>query len=705
MGRQYWALQAPGEIGGTLLEKAKNYMDFLRKGGYWERASKAYAMYAGYSTNNTSATSSRITSGGEQGELLHTVENHFANIVDHNVNTMTATRPNAQFFAGNSNSTTLSSASIANLIGEHYLTDKGLEDIYRLMAKRAWLESECFLYMPWNFDIGDIDQEMPINPETGKPNRLGDIEYHLCGISDVVRDFHAPDFATLKWGMFRTWQHRYVLASAYPEHYDAICSVEPSEDQKDFLRANPQNKYRDETDYIPVWDFYHYPCDISGLEAGKYVRVLSENIVIPMGPYPYGDKAVGVRLTAGEKADSCMSKTPAWDMLGLQDQINAMDSAMVTLQLNRGIGNLLAPVGANVGNAKLGDSMQVITYAGEKPPQPLQWPDTPPGMFGMKREKVSTIETIGRTNSVVRGNPSDNIGADASGAKLAMFPALAVQANNDFEKFYANTVRDSMMLHMHRLVAFGGKGQRLAKMVGKNNEYQVKKFKASELEGIEYVRVDIGNPATRTIQGKMMLAKDAVQMGACKSFDQYLELITNGTWDPMFEGSLNNQRYIRSENERMMAGIRCQVLWTDPWWQHIPGHLEALNNPGLREQTPENELAKTIIFDHLQEHLRDMRNPNPSIVIATGGVEAYEKWQAMQQAMIQMAQLGIQMPGEPLPQIPGAPMPPPPPGSGPMMPENIVASPEGAQMARLPGMPRNPVTGDKLTVTEGGNIQ
>lgn len=689
----YWAASPKDEIGGLLFEKVRLYHDFLRQSGRLEKIKKSFAVMSGGSVDGTGKVSWEISRSGEQGELLVTAENHYRNIGNNLHTLITAQRPTIQCKAANTDAKSLSQTLVADSVIDQYLTERKIETLLKRAAKNAIFLSEGFVAILWDAqageDVGPAPESLDalLAGEQVQTIKSGDIQAVTLSPLDVMRDVCATSFDALDWVMLRTYVSKFELAARFPELAGRIIQRSDkgeSDWSAFFARKNA-------TDLVAHYTFIHKRT--RAMPQGRIVQLLDSDCVLFDGGSPYSDLPV-YRVVPDELEGTPFGDTPMWDLLGPQDAINAIDSTIITNELGRGIGNILVPRNANISVEALSSSMNEVKYDGQQRPEPLAWPATPSEFFAYKREKVSVMEVLSGVNSVVRGSPSQAVGADASGAKLTFIQAQAVQSNSNLEKSYVDLVRDVCLAILHRFKDFGGQFPRMARMVGKANAFMVKEFTADDLKSIERVKVDVGNPMMRTVSGRMAVADKLVEMGVINpaipgAAEQYLMLIKAGTYEPMIEGAQTQQMRIRAENERLMEGGDVTALISDPHWVEISQHLSLLDNPSLREPTPENEAIQTTILEHVQEHIEFLRTADPLMVALRGGPQALE--------ILKIAQN---------PEASGL-TPQAAPNVNPETGATQITNPEASRqqmpgMPSMPSMPTNPQTGQPAEMPATG---
>ncbi len=671
-------------------EQFEKWLRWNKEVGRTHLIRKSFATIYGATINGTGNVSWRVTPGGEQGEQLFSFENHYASISENLHTLTTSNRPVVQCGSANTDYKSLSQALLANGIAEQYLTERELETLLKDAVKSAIDTTEGHILVEWDSLAGEPIGPNPQHLEevqagARKPQdvamvKAGDVKYTPLGPLDVARDPKVRGFDKLPWVITRSPESKFELAAKYPELSGRILALAPTEDERaGSLFLGRAGDY--ESDQLYVYTLFCFKS--AAMPQGRILRYLTGGIVLLDAPIPYDDNPVK-RIFPGTLKDTSCGHSQLLHLLGPQDTVNALDSAITTNQLGRGIGNMLVPEGANIQVDKISTSMNEITYSGDKEPKPLEFPATPAELFNYKQEKIRAMEVLSGVNSVVRGSPSESVGADSSGAKLALIEAQAIRSNSGLDASRADLIRDVILATIYRLRDFGGDVRRLAKIAGKANQYMVKEFTSQDLSDIDRVTVDVGNPAMRTVAGKMAVADKlrevAMQAGRPLSPEQYLFLVKTSTYEPLIEGEQTTQMRIRAENEALMEGLGThRALIADPHWTEIPQHLSVLDNPALREETPENEAIIQGTLDAVQEHIDWFKAMPPELVAMRGGPEALALWQQVQAAIAP-------------PVVPGAPGAPVSPGQVPPSGADQVTNPEASRPEQpgMPGLPSNP---------------
>jgi hypothetical protein len=711
-------LVPPKDIGSAVFTRCiRPFYNFVRASNLLTIWQKSVAQAIGANAKN-GAVSWDIREGGEQGELKFSVENHFRAIGDHKLNITTAQRPVIQCGAANSDKRSLEQTMLADGLVEFHLTERELERLLRMAAKKAVYQSEGFIEATWDAMSGDdvgaapadlgaaLDaQESGEPPPPARPMKSGEPAFFCLGPLDVVRDVRAQSWsdAVKQWVVTRRWVNKYELVARYPEKREKILGLQFSGNSEFNARVENMRGMKDgDTDLVPFWTLY-IPRGVI-VEEGRLVTLASEDCVFFDGPMPY--RRVPLAREAPDEIEGTpFGWTPMFDLLGPQEIVNAADTIILSNQ-SRAVGNIMQDDDANVTKEQISGNFNIFTKKRGTEVAPMEFPATPAEFFSYKDQKIAGMQALVGTNGVAMGTPNAEIGNDSSGAKLALITETAMRNNSGFEQSHVDAVRDTALNVIHLYRDFGGSLERKVKIAGKSRGYLVKSFTADDLADIDRVKVDVGNPMLRTTAGKMAVADKAVELGIIKQgeLDKYLHLLREGTADPLLEVEQSQLLRIRGENEALLEGQQVhRALISDPHWKEIPEHLSLLDNPSLREPTPEAQAIQQAVLAAVQDHINQFQAMPPWMVLMRGGPEALAMWQ-------QIATMGAPpMPGEPTqtpPPVPGAPSGTPPPKKGDA---SQALNPAGSKpgLPGMPSMPTSPLTGEPtdLSAPPGAPLQ
>lgn len=117
-----------------------------------------------------------------------------------------------------------------------------------------------------------------------------------------------------------------------------------------------------------------------------------------------------------------------------------------------------------------------------------------------------------------------------------------------------------------------------------------------------------------TTAGRVQMAEQMLQMGLIKNPKEYFQVINTGSLESMYEGDMNELLLIKKENEYLMTGREVIADLLDTHAAHIMEHRNVMADPDLR-MNPE---LRTVVQQHIQEHIDYLRNVDPDLLMLTG---------------------------------------------------------------------------------------
>jgi hypothetical protein len=632
MDNQYFAAKEPDKTADVLLRKAETFYNTLNSNSYIDKIRKMWEAYHGiYNGNGT--TNHQISFTGDQGELVNLPVNHLRNLAQHIFVMLTTNRPIMEARAVNTDYKSLAQTYLANGVLDYYMREKHLEDSLKKAAEMAIVLGAGFVKMEWNATAGDL---YDADPETGEMDYEGEIEFSNLSPLDVVFDGTKESW-NHDWIMCRTFKNRFDLIAKYPELESKLMSVKTKTENTIHKLSFFSN---DETDDIPVYEFFHRRTE--AVPDGRYLLFAANDIILLDVPLPYRQIPI-FRIAPADIMGTPYGYSPLFDIFPIQEGINSLYSTIMTNQAQFGVQNLFVPRGADIEINSLEGGMNIIE--GNAPPEPLNLTQTPKEVFEFLNMLIQSAETISGVNSVARGNPEASL---KSGTALALVQSMALQFISGLQQSYVKMIEDVGTSLIAMLKDFATTPKVIA-LVGKNNRPLLKEFTGEQISAINRVVVDVGNPLSRTIAGRVQMAEQMLQMNMLKNPQQYFQIINTGRIDSAYEGEMDELLLIKRENERMMEGEVTQVSPLDQHSMHIMEHRAVLADPDLRTDP---NLVRAVM-DHIQEHLDSLRNVDPALLEMIG-----EKPLPPPISMAD-AQMQAQGGGEP---PPGGPQAPPPPG-------------------------------------------
>lgn len=680
----YFAAREADEVAAVLTRRSTTFYQNLYNNQFIDKLRKMWRFYHGAFTTSVSGAH-EVTFTGDESELVRLPVNHFRNLARHIYNMITSNRVVMEAKAVNTDYKSLSQTFLANGILDYYMRQKNLEECFKLATEYAIVLGAGFVKLGWDVSAGE---PIDFDEETGQYNFQGDVSFTALSALDVVVDGSKENWDN-DWVLTRTWKNKYDLAAKYPELKDEIIGIRTKGEQ---LYTRFSMWTNDETDDIAVYEFFHKPTD--SLPEGRYIMYLDGNVVLLDAKMPYRQIPV-YRIAPSNILGTPYGYSPMFDVFPIQEAINATVSAIMTNQNAFAVQSLFVPRGADIAVNTIGEGMQIVE--GNAQPVPLNMTATAKETFDFLSTLIQQGETISGINSVVRGNPEASL---KSGTALALVQSMSIQFMSELQNSYVKLV-ESVGTAILMMIRDFAASPRVVAIVGKNNRTALKEFMGEDLNSINRVIVDVGNPLSRTISGRVQMAEQLLQMKLFKSPEQYFMVLETGKLETAFEGDIQQLLLIKRENEMFLDGKNPLVAPTDSHSLHINEHNSVLSDPSLRENP---ELVKNVM-DHIQEHLDALENTDPRLLQIIG--------QQPIQPLEQMMNAGGQ------PQGPGEGVPPANSVKGNTM-EGVLGAPNGGEnnisggaidnpngenLPNLPQVPAENLVNPSLQDNSLGNVQ
>lgn len=646
----YFANLEQEELAQELHTKIKENEQYILDNGLltlWKNSMRTY-------TKNGDSLGAILLSG-EYGEYSNIGVNHYRNLLNHITSMTTQQKPSFEPVATNTDYKSQSQTVVARSILEYYMNEKHLDRLTKQAVQYAILYGEGFVKCEWDSSEGEI---YDYDPETEEPIYNGDMEYDSYPPYDVFRDIHQVDNNDRDWYIVRTYVNKYDLAAKYPEIYDEIVELSDTKNKITEMR----NTYNHKNDYvIPVYEFLHKKTP--SVELGRRTLFLDGEIILEDGPLPYKTMPI-FRITQEDYQEKPYGYSVAFDLLPMQKAIDDLYSIILTNQRTFGVQNILLPKGHNLTVDALGSGLNVLEYDSQAgKPEALNLTATPVEIFNFIGQIEAQMQTISGINSVARGNPEASL---KSGSALALVQSQAIAFNAVLQQSYIQLLQDVGTATINIIKDYA-RTPRVLSIAGKSQRTMVQEFTGEDLDTINRVTIDVGNPLASTTAGKVQLAENLIANGMVKDPQQYIQVLTTGRLEPVIEGEQAELLNIRSENEDMSMGKYVPVLAVDNHRQHILEHKALLASPEARRNP---QLIQTI-SEHINAHIAELSNPeNVNLFMMLG----QEPLQSMQ--------------------------PPADPNMGAMGDMPLDATNPVTQEAgnvQLPSMPTDPMTGEQYT--------
>lgn len=588
----YFAARSPETTAADLLKKSRTYFNVLESNRYLDKIRDMFRFY--YGNFDDASKAHEISFTGEQGELVRLPVNIFRNLARHIHSMLTANRPTLEAQSVNGDYKSKSQTYLANGILDYYMRQKGLEEKVVDAAEMATVLGASYIKMEWNAMAGEIHDA---DPETGEAEYEGELEFSILSPLDVVVDGTKETWEASEWVLTRTYLNRYNLIAKYPEKAEEIMSMETKNVATNYRLALFSN---DDTDDIAVYEFFHKKTE--AMPNGRYMLFVASDIVLLDLPIPYRNIPV-FRLCPSKIMGTPYGYTDMYDVFPMQEALNSLYSAMMTNNNAFMVQNLFVQRGADLTTASLAGGLNIVE--GNAKPEAIQLTATAPETYQFAELLSHLADTQVGVSSVTKGAPEASL---RSGNALALVQSMSLQFQSPFQQQYVKFLENigTTLLDILKDYATTPK---LVTLVGKNKQPYLKEFTGDMIGDIKRVKVDVGNPLSRTLAGKTEIANNLLQAQQIDA-KQYIQVLETGDLESLLHSDMADLLLIQSENEWLMEG---KDIYADPFDNHdlhLKEHRAVISDPELR-QNP--ELMRKV-HDHMQEHIDMMRTVAPDIL-------------------------------------------------------------------------------------------
>lgn len=717
----YWAAAPAEQLASSMRARAELFrkrLDTEGRTAIWRIAERTYYGKDGAGGYSNSVA---VTFGGDEGERVQLVENHYRSILQGLLASGGQQRPAFDARALSTDHEAMQQAPLVKGILDGYFRSAHLEQIVIDTARMSLMLAESFTALRWNTSLGrvrgratrpkydedghettEMVEQAPaaILDENGAPVaeeddpglppllveqtvmeeydvREGDVDAQTFSPIEVVRDLDAPTSA-LAWCMLPYRENAWELAAKYPNRRRGILAQRTQPRWPTSALDGDEDRPLEGDDLVTVWYLYHLPTD--AMPKGRYAIVCGDEVLFD-GPMQLSEIPV-YEMVPEREMRSASGFSPTYDLLAMQAAVNEVGDVMLSQHTAVGTQNIVAPKGTDVETKLISRGLGLIEYepvpgvTNLGAPQALQLLAISEHSYKIKELLIKGMETLSGLNSVARGDPPPQL---KSGAALALVQSLVTSFNSNFQ--------GARVMHLERvatglvkLLQVFAKTKRVAETVGRSQRAALKEWSRDELKGVQRVAVEIGNPILDHASGKLELANMLLQNGALKDPAAIIQVVNTGRIEPTFGGELSARENLLRENDELLDGKPVQVMSLDDHALHVFEHRGVLDNPGVRQ----NPALVELVMKHIAEHEAAFRALTPTL--------------AMLSRQSVMPPPPPETLGAPLPG--GAPNGPPdaaPGGGASSKPPVERAQPLGqAGGSNMPLMPKNPMTNERV---------
>lgn len=613
----YFATKPTQELLAEVNKRIDIFHRYKERTGEAKKWRRSYDLYFGQHVKNEDGT--EVAHVGEDEELTAYGINYYRNLVKHVLALTCSTKPTFDYKAKNSDLDSQRQARLAGNIIDSYLTEKRMGRHMKQAAERALVFKVGYTYTPWNPTLGNAVQTLPVLDEQGGVKRdedsgqpvlkvkyEGDPEIVSKSPWDVAHDITLREWAKNKWVCVQEWENKYDLAAQYPHLKDQIEGYSYDKKKAQYQYTHRLASFENETDdLIPVQHFYHLKTD--ALKAGRYTKFIGEDIALYDGPFPYRKALPIQRITPGEMFDTVDGYSEFYDIMVLQQVLNLTYSTILSNQTPLGVQAIWMPGNANLAVEQIGKGLVLLKGGSpESAPKPINLTSTPAEIFKNGEAVEAHMMKLSGINSAVTGD--GNLEAK-SGVAIGRLQAMAIQFSSNFQQSWAELQEDVGTFMLHLCQDFADT-KRMIAIAGKVNKGAMTSWSKKDIEQVDRVTCDLGNPLFRTFAGREDLANKLLDKGLIKDPQQYIGVIETGTVEPLLEAPRSKRELIRKENEVLLEGKPVLAMAGDTHIQHCQEHQVILDDPEIRMRANMGDQLAIQIVQNTIAHIMEHKNLN-----------------------------------------------------------------------------------------------
>lgn len=543
--------------------------------------------------------------GGMVRRPPRVVINHLYDFVEQWVSRLTRYRPAVAIYPATAEEQHTEDAKIAKDVLDYVWYINNIDKYNQEFVRQVKIFGESYMWITWDPNKGDLHPDwvaaqkqgirVPVLDAEGKPVlsesgkelfiqkavRTGDIKYEVTPPWHVF-DMPCRSRDKIDWSIKRSIFNIDYLKAKYPEKADKIKKDDMGLGTTlNALYSLDIGQMRDE---VIVYELYHRSTEF--LDKGRYIKftktAILENTELPYehGKIPY------IYLDDIQVPDQIRGMSFFQQLFPLQHQINACASLIYKAFVLLAHPKIVAEEGSVDINQLLNDST-VILHNGSAPHLMSMNP--------ISMELFTYINKLEETLEKLSGIFTMSRGQAPSGVRAAK--ALRVlEEQEDKRAFVMATKYNEVALIENARMSLSTMGSladdsdgRLARILGKDNDYRIRKFKAANLAKPYDVRIENStalsqSPAAR-IEELTELAQVRLPPDSVITRGQFINLL-DMTADEQFKDiATRASRCAMSENDDMLSGVQVAPPTPDEdLITHWTVHLQQVQGRDFKER-------------------------------------------------------------------------------------------------------------------------
>jgi hypothetical protein len=595
VAEKYFACKSAEECINDLGDKQEQFVKYITSTGrlyFWRNSFQQL--------NNGLFIMGGISRYGIEGELLNVPVNVYRNDMDYVVSMTTNERLDWEPAAQNTDFKSQAQCTLSKGLLEYYQKHKHVDNVDKQGVRDLLGFGEAHVLALWDEFAGD---NVTADADTKELVKTGDVEYIAVLPNCVVRDCFVTEFDKNQWFLCKVNRNKYDLCKKYPSYAPMISneSLEISSRQESGITYASTDK----SDYITVNYFMHKPTP--SLPFGRWIVYIQSNIVLEDDKLPSKKgKLPLISMMVSDTRSTNFGYTTFADCLSIQRMIDVVVNAICTNISTFATINILMPEGCDLSPSDIAGGLNFLKYkplpGGAGEPKALVLLATPKEAYSFLDWLINIHHQLAGLNSTVKGVNDETV---QSGSALALRATQSILFNSLVKSAYIQFAEQLGSATLE-LLQDNASIPRLGLIAGNMEKAYLKEFSNKDIDQIDRVTINVGNPLLQTPEGKMEMANLYKDFGFITSPQDLGEVLQTGNLKVMTQGPHAEMMSIYKENELLSQGKKCKVIKTQNHPLFIKEHMVILSNPELVNTDDPGSLNDQIVanaLEHIQEHI------------------------------------------------------------------------------------------------------
>jgi hypothetical protein len=590
----YFANLEGRELTAALMDRVKTYQTHIINSGYWYLGAKSVQFTKGLDSRGYS--SMELRRRGPRGEYTGVKVPQYASLFMTFMSQLTGQRIVFEPKPGSEDWQASEQARRAKGVLTDAL-DKGLEAV--LLKASHISAKQGMAWTAVDFDPHAGPAAIP-DPETGAPIRSGEMTHRAYGPGNCAFDIEARGEADVHWVVLKRWEVAHDLAASFPDRADEILravggsDVDGETDMQDIVLQGHRGAGL-QRGRVAVYEFRHDATP--ACPAGRIAWFLGTGELLFADELPFMDESGHRRMCVRRFAlldidDTAFGFSPMWLLMAMQETLDMLKSIEVTNYRAHGAGVILNPRGSDITPRKIAAGLSVIEHTPGLEPKALNFTTQPPDLAGSQERTVETMRTTINVSSIAQGAPPASL---KSGSALLFVQATTAQGMqlylNQMAAHHEGVASDyllvfSIFVQLERAVTVSGEASDRIDMV-----------RGVDVAGISKVKLDLGNPLTRSLAGQVQIGQDLLTQQLVTK-EEYLEIVNGGGIQKILDPATKRGILVEQENAMLREGKVPLVSPTDLHPYHMQRHAAELDS----QQARLNPAIRSAVLQHLRQH-------------------------------------------------------------------------------------------------------